>query len=104
MTKSRSGIFLSFIVASVLQALPGAPALAHGHSPVVVASKADTEGALLGSMIALVLEREGIPVQTRLQLGPTQRVREALLAGEIDVYPEYTGNGAFFHRQEGDLA
>lgn len=62
----------------------------------MVASKADTEGALLGSMIALVLEREGIPVETRLQLGPTQRVRKALLQGEIDIYPEYTGNGAFF--------
>jgi osmoprotectant transport system substrate-binding protein len=82
----------------------GPPALAQGQSPVVVASKADTEGALLGSMIALVLEREGIPVQTRLQLGPTQRVREALLAGEIHIYPEYTGNGAFFHRMESDPA
>jgi osmoprotectant transport system substrate-binding protein len=31
-------------------------------------------------------------------------VREALLAGEIDIYPEYTGNGAFFHHREGDPA
>jgi osmoprotectant transport system substrate-binding protein len=105
MPKSKlSRVILSFIAAGVLQGLVGAPVLAHGHSHVIVASKADTEGALLGSMIALVLEREGIPVQTRLQLGPTQRVREALLAGEIDIYPEYTGNGAFFHRREGDPA
>jgi osmoprotectant transport system substrate-binding protein len=82
----------------------GASALAQDRPAVVVASKADTEGALLASMIAIVLEREGIPVETRLQLGPTQRVRTALLAGEIDIYPEYTGNGAFFHKIEEDPA
>jgi osmoprotectant transport system substrate-binding protein len=85
-------------------ALSGFPGLAHGHNPIVVASKADTEGALLGSMIAIMLEREGIPVETRLQLGPTQQVRNAILQGEIDIYPEYTGNGAFFHGLESDPA
>jgi osmoprotectant transport system substrate-binding protein len=81
-----------------------APALAQGEPQVVVASKADTEGALLGSMIALVLEREGVPVRTRLQLGATQEVRAALLSGDIHIYPEYTGNGAFFHAMESDPA
>jgi osmoprotectant transport system substrate-binding protein len=41
----------------VLLTLSSAPSLAHGHRPIVVGSKADTEGTLLGSMIALVLER-----------------------------------------------
>ena len=82
----------------------GRPALAGGGPQVVVASKADTEGALLGSMIALVLEREGVPVRTRLRLGPTREVRAALLSGDIHIYPEYTGNGAFFHAMEGDPA
>jgi osmoprotectant transport system substrate-binding protein len=71
---------------------------------VVIASKTDTEGALLGSLIALALEREGIPVELRLQFGPTPVVRSALLSGEIDLYPEYTGNGALFHRMESDPA
>lgn len=88
----------------ILLALSSTPGFAHGHHPIVVASKADTEGALLGSMIAVVLEREGIPVETRLQLGPTQQVRKAILQGEIDIYPEYTGNGAFFHGLETDPA
>jgi osmoprotectant transport system substrate-binding protein len=70
--------------------------------PVVVASKEDTEGALLGEMIAAVLAAHGIPVERRLQLGPTNIVRAALLAGQIDLYPEYTGNGAFFFRREND--
>jgi osmoprotectant transport system substrate-binding protein len=71
---------------------------------VVVASKIDTEGALLGHMIALVLERQGIPVENRVQLGPTKVVRTALLSHEIDIYPEYTGNGAFFHEMEDNPA
>lgn len=70
--------------------------------PVVVASKIDTEGGLLGNVIALVLEHAGVPIENRVQLGPTRIVRAALVAGEIDVYPEYTGNGAFFHDRESD--
>lgn len=63
---------------------------------VVVGSKIDTEGAVLGELILQTLEREGVPVENRLQLGVTSVVRGALKAGEIDLYPEYTGNGAFF--------
>ena len=100
----RSGILQLLAPLGVLLTLSSGLGLAQGHHPIVVASKADTEGALLGSMIALVLEREGIPVETRLQLGPTQQVRKAILQGEIDIYPEYTGNGAFFHGLEGDPA
>lgn len=80
------------------------PALAQTRDKVVVASKIDTEGALLGNVIALVLEKAGVPVESRLQLGPTKIVRTALTAGEIDIYPEYTGNGAFFHNMENDPA
>ncbi|MDR5858444.1 ABC transporter substrate-binding protein [Halomonas eurihalina] len=65
-------------------------------SPVVVASKIDTEGSVLGQLILQRLENGGIEVENRLQLGTTSIVREALTAGEIDLYPEYTGNGAFF--------
>ncbi len=105
MAKSRlSGAFLLLSVLGILLGLPEGPALAHSHHPIVVASKADTEGALLGNMIALTLEREGIPVQARLQLGPTSEVRAAILKGEVDIYPEYTGNGAFFHGLESDPA
>ncbi|NEU10994.1 ABC transporter substrate-binding protein [Methylobacterium sp. BTF04] len=65
-------------------------------APIVVASKSDTEGALMGAMIALMLEHLGLSVTRKLGLGPTLIVRNSLLSGEIDVYPEYTGNGAFF--------
>lgn len=63
---------------------------------VVVSSKIDTEGGVLGSVILEVLQHAGIPVENRLQLGATPIVRQAILAGEIDIYPEYTGNAAYF--------
>ncbi|WP_302142751.1 glycine betaine ABC transporter substrate-binding protein OsmF [Halomonas alkalicola] len=70
--------------------------LAQAEGPVVVSSKIDTEGSVLGQLIVQRLEAGGIEVRERLQLGGTSIVREALLAGEVDLYPEYTGNGAFF--------
>ncbi len=60
--------------------------------------------AVAGAMIAQVLERLGLPVERRLGLGPTLIVRTSLLSGEITVYPEYTGNGAFFTATETDPA
>jgi osmoprotectant transport system substrate-binding protein len=92
-----------------LLALPFAIPLALGPMsrlaaavPVVVGSKLDLEGELLGELIALALSQAGIATQTRLQLGPTMIVRGALLSGAIDLYPEYTGNAAFFFNLDGD--
>jgi osmoprotectant transport system substrate-binding protein len=60
--------------------------------PIVVGSKNETEGALLGEMVAQHLERrlEG-NVRRQLSLGSTAITNQALLTGQIDVYPEYTG-------------
>jgi osmoprotectant transport system substrate-binding protein len=78
----------------------GPATAARAAGAIVVASKIDTEGALLGNMIAVMLEARGLGVERKIQLGPTNIVRAALLAGQIDLYPEYTGNGAvFFHRE-----
>jgi len=76
----------------------------HAADAVAVASKIDTEGALLGNMIAELLQAHGIAVVNKVQLGPTKIVRGAILAGQIDIYPEYTGNGAFFFNRETDPA
>ena len=66
---------------------------------IVVSSKIDTEGGLLGNMILLALRDAGLPVQDRLQLGGTPIMRDAITAGQIDIYPEYTANGAFFFNE-----
>ena len=68
---------------------------AQAQAPVRVGSKIDTEGKLLGHMMVLALEANGIKTENKVSLGNTKIVRTALLAGEIDLYPEYTGNGAF---------
>ena len=72
--------------------------------PVKVGSKIDTEGALLGNMIQQVLESHGVKTINKIQLGTTPVVRGASGAGELDIYPEYTGNGAFFFKDENDPA
>lgn len=70
-----------------------------GARDIVVSSKIDTEGGLLGNVILLALQDAGLPVQNRLQLGGTPIVRDAIASGQIDIYPEYTGNAAFFHNE-----
>jgi osmoprotectant transport system substrate-binding protein len=90
----------SFFLGAMVALLPAVAGAAEGK--IVVASKIDTEGALLGSMIASLLEARGLGVENKLQLGPTNIVRAAILAGQIDIYPEYTGNGALFFHLEQD--
>jgi osmoprotectant transport system substrate-binding protein len=69
---------------------------------VTVSSKIDTEGNVLGNIITQVLESHGLTVNNRVGLGTTPIVRKALIAGDIDIYPEYTGNAAFFFNKADD--
>jgi osmoprotectant transport system substrate-binding protein len=85
-------------------ALSMAASGAFAQDAVRVGSKIDTEGALLGNMVIQLLEANGIKTVNKLQLGPTKIVRSAIVAGEIDLYPEYTGNGAFFFSVDTDPA
>lgn len=58
---------------------------------IVIGSKMDTEGTILGYIQLLALENAGLKVEDRIETGPTLIVRQALLSGEIDGYIEYTG-------------
>jgi len=59
---------------------------------VVVGSKNFTEQVLLGEIIAQHLEhRLAMKVDRKLNLGGTLLAHQALVNGEIDLYPEYTG-------------
>jgi osmoprotectant transport system permease protein len=57
---------------------------------VVVGSKDFTESALLGEIVAQMLEARGVIVERNFELGGNLP-HDALLAGKIDLYPEYTG-------------
>lgn len=59
--------------------------------PIVVASKNFNESYILGEAAAQLLESGGFEVERRMGLGGTLICYEALVAGEIDVYVEYTG-------------
>jgi len=96
-------------VANILKSLCVAAALALGASPplqaaVVVSSKLSSESAMIGHMIRLLLNANGIATVDRMTLGATPVVRKALLSGEIDLYVEYTGNAGFFFNVASDPA
>ena len=58
---------------------------------VKAGSKNFTEELILGEMYAQVLEHGGLRTWRRLDLGSTQVAMGALVRGDIDLYPEYTG-------------
>ncbi len=95
---------LKAFVAATLLLTPLFLGAAQAADKITVGSKIDTEGALLGHLIALALQNAGLTVESRIQLGPTKIVRTALTSGEIDIYPEYTGNAGFFFNMDSDPA
>ena len=64
-----------------------------GNRPdVVIGSKNFSESVLLGEMLAQHIEaRTGLTVGRRLSLGGTFICHQAMLSGDLDIYPEYTG-------------
>ncbi len=87
---------------ALLLALIALPALAQG--PVVVGSKKFTEGVILGEVARKALEARGVPTTHRRELGGSRILWDALKAGDIDVYPEYTGTLRFEILSGGKLA
>ncbi|MDO9709096.1 glycine betaine ABC transporter substrate-binding protein [Paracraurococcus lichenis] len=58
-----------------------------------VGSKNFTEQLVVAELFAQGLERAGAQVERRVNLGGTAIAQQALLSGDIDLYPEYTGTG-----------
>ena len=85
MTLSRRGSFLSLLVILVGLSCRTAP------GEVRVGSKKFTESVVLGEIVTQMVRSTGTRAEHRAQLGGTQVLWHALLAGEIDLYPEYTG-------------
>lgn len=75
-----------FLLAVLLPTVP-----AQAEAEVTVASKNFTENVILGEIITQVLRSAGLQAEHRAELGGTQVLWNALLRGEIDSYPEYTG-------------
>jgi osmoprotectant transport system substrate-binding protein len=59
---------------------------------IVVGCKNFTEQIVLGELIAQQIENQThLPVERRFYLGGTYIAHQGILAGRIDIYPEYTG-------------
>lgn len=74
-----------------LSLLTLAPLACGTGADVVVGSKNFTESIILGEIVAQQLEGAGLTVDRRFNLGGTFICHEAIGAGQIDVYVEYTG-------------
>jgi len=99
-TRSPRAAAAGAVVVAVLVLLTSGVAAWRATGAVVVASKNFTEQLVLGELLAQTIEREGIPVARRLNLGGTLICDRALLTGDADVYVEYTGTAltAIFHQ------
>jgi osmoprotectant transport system permease protein len=62
-----------------------------GAPGLYVGSKAFTESVILGEIAAQIIRENGMAAMHRRELGGTRVLWGALLKGEIDIYPEYTG-------------
>jgi osmoprotectant transport system permease protein len=88
-----AALLVALLVAEVLVPAPSAQEPGtRADRPLVIGSKAFTESRILAHVLGLLVEdRLALPVSMRDGLGGTMIVFEALRAGEIDLYPEYTG-------------
>jgi osmoprotectant transport system permease protein len=59
--------------------------------PLTIGSKKFTESVILGETLRLLALDAGHPARHRAELGGTRILWGALLSGEIDIYPEYSG-------------
>ena len=58
---------------------------------IFIGSKSFTESVILGEMLNQIARHGGVEADHKRQLGGTRVLWNALLSGEIDAYPEYTG-------------
>ncbi|MBT8399024.1 MAG: amino acid ABC transporter permease, partial [Rhodothermia bacterium] len=87
---TRTSAHAGLLVLILLLLLPSCQS--EEQQPVAtVGSKTFTESVILGEVIASAFESQEVPSHHRRQLGGTRFLWNALLGGDIDAYPEYTG-------------
>jgi len=84
----KPGFAAGLIVTMLLVLGPGPSSAAE---EVRIGSKKFTESVILGEAARLLIREAGLKVRHRRELGGTAVLWNALLRGEIDAYPEYTG-------------
>jgi len=88
---ARTGIALMLLLRVICGAGHAAAADGATEQPVRIGSKNFTESVILGDLAADLVREAGGHAIHRRELGGTRVLWSALLKGDIDVYPEYTG-------------
>jgi osmoprotectant transport system permease protein len=84
-----AGVLIAFALSMFIPG-SGSGISGTGQNKIIVGSKDFTESVILAEILAQELEREGIAVERRFELGGNIP-HDSLLSGQVDVYPEYTG-------------
>jgi len=100
----RIAVFAVLILGALIagyaafKSLRRAPTGGNGH--LIVGSKDFTESILLAEIVAQMLEVQNVEVDRKFDLGGNL-AHSALIGGQIDLYPEYTGTAftAILHHQ-----
>jgi osmoprotectant transport system substrate-binding protein len=90
---ANSKFLTASCLAALAMALLSACSFGNARKPIVVGSKNFTEQVVLGEIIAQHLEHRltGAKIVRQLNLGGTLLTYNALVNGQIGMYPEYTG-------------
>lgn len=88
-----SGLRSTLLVLCLLAGILSLVSCSRSHSDrVVIGSKNFTESLILGELMAQQIEAHtNLKVERRFYLAGTYICQQAILAGRIDIYPEYTG-------------
>lgn len=92
MTRTIAMVLLTALMMTFVACTPQSP------KTIVVASKPHAEQYILAEMISLLIESHtDIKVEKKIGIGGgTANIHPAMMNGEIDIYPEYTGTGLLF--------
>jgi len=88
--KSIAAIAIS--IGSVIGLAGCAPSATPSSEPIVIGSQAYYSNEIIAEAYALVLEDAGFTVERTFSLGQRDVYVPAIVAGEVDLFPEYTGN------------
>ena len=103
----NTGRRTTIVFAALLSLIVSSCAPSHANR-IVIGSKNFTESLMLGELLAQVVEaRTHLQVERRFYLAGTYICQQAMLAGRIDIYPEYTGTALtaiLKQKVEGDRA
>ena len=84
------GLVLMLLLSACGNSTPTTTGSGGPKGPIVVGSKLDVEGQLIGEMYILLLQKAGYTVTSKLALGNSIIIDQAIKSGAVDIYPEFT--------------